>query len=129
MEALSAQRFHQVGVQLIQKVIIERRGQIVELSGLQATKMIMHITAAIITGGTARVRKLVCQAGIDQRLQRLVNGRQTDVGQAAMDGLIDLLRRGVFMGGTQIFEHGGTLTGETPAGCSKGAAQHCNVGL
>src|SRR5690348_9012272 len=109
MEPLPAQRFHQVGVEFIEKVAIERRGQIAKRPGLQAAKMIMGVAAAIIAGWATGVRKFVGQVRIHQRLQRLVDGCQADVGKSASDRLIDLLGCGMLSGRAEVFEYGRSL--------------------
>jgi hypothetical protein len=114
VKTLLPQGFHQIGVELLEQLGIERRGQITDLTSLQTAKMIMGIAPAIVPSGAFGVRKLGGQAGVHESFQRFVDRGQADVRKVPAHGGIDLISRRVQVHRAQVSKHGGPLTREAP---------------
>src|SRR5207248_308226 len=66
METLLAQRGHQIRVELLRQLWVERRVEILDLPGFQAAEVVVGLTAAIIASRPFRVGQLGGQTGVHQ---------------------------------------------------------------
>ena len=98
-------------VELLDQIGVEPRGQVVNGTGLEAAKVVVEIAASVIPG--ARTAQPGGELGgdpdVDQGLERLVHGRQTDPGNLSTNRLINVLGRRMLVGSAEMIVHGEPL--------------------
>src|SRR6516165_5465267 len=74
-----AERLLQGRIQLVDKIRVVRRRQVMNLPRLDVPEVVMAVNPAVKTSRAAGVRQLAGQAGVDQSFERLVDRGQADM--------------------------------------------------
>ena len=85
--------------------------------------MIMVVAPGVVAGRAVAGGQLGRQAAGHQGFERLVDGRQADLGDRRLDALIDFLGGGMVLGPAEVVVDGQPLGRAAPAGRLEGGAE------